>query len=531
MARSPLRIVLAFLLLGTTVSPVAAQDWWSPSFAFRARATVTTGPVAPDKGYLGYTARLFPLDTAALIAAGRLQPDCRDLRVVYWDGAANAEIARHLVDCGSATADLRFAIQTAQGPGAADAGYYLYYGDASAGPPPPVAPTSVYLWYDDGGANRTGAYDFGRLDAWHGAGWANSIVYNPAGYFTFDTGDNFTDSIRVAVDERDVYVEAEFFHEGCYNINMSSGVVARGIIASGAGGSEAADHYYATNRGQNAAGGCDMAGYAEDGDIIKSTRTGTVVDGPNPGGVVQNAWRRQGLAVWSVNPTNLSYYDDNLAANVGPLGYPAAGALHAAGSDPADFEGRGFAGLIIAQDRGRARNILVRRYVEPEPVVALGAVETQSVSVNAALSVATAADPVNGAIGPYDIPGSTQVFSLTSRNESAVALDADSVVLTISINPRTMLRVADFEAGVAGPVKFIDGSAQSGLTLDFVSLAAPGDDVSFSTDGVSFGYAPVPDANGADGAVTHLRVAPSGAFAAAASADPSFTIQYKTIVR
>ena len=38
---------------------------------------------------------------------------------------------------------------------------------------------------------------------------------------------------RRAIDERDVYAEAEFFHTGCYQLNITTGMIVRGIIASG----------------------------------------------------------------------------------------------------------------------------------------------------------------------------------------------------------------------------------------------------------------------------------------------------------
>ncbi|MEM1377838.1 MAG: hypothetical protein AAGG69_10670, partial [Pseudomonadota bacterium] len=283
-ARLP--VAISALLCATNVC--LAQTWWDTDYAARVAVTVATSADNPDKGYNGYTARLDGLDTAALIASGELQADCDDLRLVYWDGATNTEIPRHLIGCNSANSDIRFAIQTSQAPSTADSGYTLYYNNPSAGTPPTVTPTNVYLWYDDASENRIASYDQGRGDPWHGTGWQDSFAYNAAGYYTFDTGDNFTDSFRRPVDERDVYVEAEFFHTGCYPLNMTSGPVARGIIASGANGSEQSNHYYAGQRGHNSACG---GGYSNDGDIVEGQRTTTAVDGPNPPAIATNAWR------------------------------------------------------------------------------------------------------------------------------------------------------------------------------------------------------------------------------------------------
>ena len=57
-------------------------------------------------------------------------------------------------------------------------------------------------------------------------------------------GDNSTSSYRRHLDERDVLLEAAFFHSGCYDRNMSTGLVSRGLIATGIGVDEESDHYY-----------------------------------------------------------------------------------------------------------------------------------------------------------------------------------------------------------------------------------------------------------------------------------------------
>ena len=53
------------------------------------------------------------------------------------------------------------------------------------------------------------------------------------------------------------------------------------------------------------------------------------------------------------------------------MGWPASSEL-VTGTDADDYEGQGFAGLWIAQDSGRFRGMLIRRYVTPEPVATLG---------------------------------------------------------------------------------------------------------------------------------------------------------------
>jgi hypothetical protein len=77
-------------------------------------------------------------------------------------------------------------------------------------------------------------------------------------------------------------------------------------------------------------------------------------------------------------------------------------------------------------------------------------------------------------------------------------------------------------------VSFSNGSPTSGLTYTYTSLASGTDDLSFSSNGgLSYTYTPVPDANGYDAAVTHLRIAPKGIFAGASSGNPSFSYQFR----
>lgn len=366
--RRPAALVL---VLGAALSSAAAAapaSWWDAAYASRRQLTVTTGANSPDRGYAGYTVRLPAFDTQTLIAGGELQSDCDDLRVVRWDGAAWSEVDRHLIGCNTSATDIRFALQADIAASTGDTSYFLYWGNPAAGAPAPLGTTNVYLWYDDASVDRSGSYVHGRIDAWHGTGWDDSLSWNPGGYYTYSNGDNRTSGYRRPVAERDVYIEAEFFHTGCFPNNMTTGVMIRGIIGSGSGGGESSSHYYASNRGEQA--GCG-GGYAEDGDIFKTDRATAAVDGPDPGAIATGQWRRQALAGWLVNPTNLKFWDSD--SGWPAPGWPDAGDLLTSGTDASDYEGRGFAAVMTAQDQARLRNVLVRRYVEPEPVVTAGA--------------------------------------------------------------------------------------------------------------------------------------------------------------
>jgi hypothetical protein len=291
---------LAAFAVAACVNPASAATtlWWDTDYADRFEVDVTTGANVPDKGYVGYTARVATLDTQALIAAGDMQTDCSDLRMTYYNGIGWQELPRHVLNCNSANTDIRFALVADIAASSSDDNYYLYYNFSSPAALPGMTNLNVYLWFDDASIDRSGSYIRGRIDNWHGSGWDNSLAWNPAGYYTYDNGNNFSSGYRRDIDERDVYVEAEFFHTGCYDQNLTSGVLSRGIIQSGTLGSEQSNHYYASNRGHYP--GCVASGYGHDGDIVSGNRQSTAIDGADPPAIAPangdvRAWRSGSL--------------------------------------------------------------------------------------------------------------------------------------------------------------------------------------------------------------------------------------------
>jgi uncharacterized repeat protein (TIGR01451 family) len=492
---------------------------------------VTTGANVPDKGYVGYTARIVTLDTQALIASGDMRADCSDLRMTYYNGISWQELPRHVINCNSANTDIRFALVLDIAASSNDDNYYLYYNNSSPAALLAMTTTNVYLWFDDASINRSGSYIRGRIDPWHGNNWDNSLTWNAGGYYTYDTGNDSTSGYRRNVDERDIYVEAEFYHTGCYPNNITSGLLARGIIQSGSLGSEQSNHYYASNRGQYP--GCDITGYAEDGDIVSGNRQSTAINGPNPAAVVANQWRRQGLAMWLINPTNGSYWDVNNSANWAALGYPSAANLHVTGTDNPDDEGRGFAAFMTAQDQARVRNILMRRYTNPEPALVLTP-QSQPPALVMQKELLTVFDPVSDIVNPKAIPGGWVDYTITASNNGTGEVDNESLIITDPIPANVALFVGNLAGAGSGPIEFTDGlgSASSGLTYLFIALADLTDDVDFSTDGIDYSFVPTPDGDGFDAAVRYIRVNPSGTFLGRSTATPTtFDLRFRVRVQ
>ncbi len=319
---------------------------------------VTTGAVHPDKGYAGYTVRLV-VKRADLTG---IATDCADVRVMHGSTA----LARHVARCDT-DVDLRFALPADLPNASAWREVALVYGEGGSAPPGSPLGTSVYLWWDDASSDLTAAYVHGRMDQWLSTGHDDSLAWNATGYYTYDTQDDSQSGYRRAVAERDVLAEAAWFHTGCYPNNMQSGLCVRGISLSGSGANELSDHYYCSSRAQNpTCGNADQGIY--DGDIVKTDNEILAFNNPtDPPPIVTMQWRTQALAAFGAGPTKLRFWDAD--ASWPDLGFPPPTALLASGIDATDYTGRGFAGIMTAQDAARVRNILIRRYVEPEPVV------------------------------------------------------------------------------------------------------------------------------------------------------------------
>jgi uncharacterized repeat protein (TIGR01451 family) len=170
--------------------------------------------------------------------------------------------------------------------------------------------------------------------------------------------------------------------------------------------------------------------------------------------------------------------------------------------------------------------------VSGNSIVAGAASNTATLTVLVPLTVVKAAqtysDPFNGTTNPKAIPGAFVNYTVSVTNSNATTLDNDSVVIVDAVPPNTALFVGNFGGAGSGPVSFVNGAPSSGLTYTFTSLASAADDVSFSNNGgVSFAYTPVPDANGVDAAVTHIRLNPKGTMNAAGIGNPNFSVVFR----
>jgi len=152
-------------------------------------------------------------------------------------------------------------------------------------------------------------------------------------------------------------------------------------------------------------------------------------------------------------------------------------------------------------------------------------------ALRVAKTVAPTSDPVNGVTNPKSIPGSVQLYNLRVTNQGGGPIDNNAVAIVDNVPANTRLFVGNLGAPGSGPVQFVNGSPSSALTWTFTALNSTTDDVDFSNDGgTTWTYVPVPDANGYDAAVTHLRLRPKGTMPGNAGGDPWFELRFRVTV-
>jgi uncharacterized repeat protein (TIGR01451 family) len=138
-------------------------------------------------------------------------------------------------------------------------------------------------------------------------------------------------------------------------------------------------------------------------------------------------------------------------------------------------------------------------------------------------------DPINGLTHPKAIPGALVEYTLVFTNPGAAPVDSGSLFIRDPLPAQVEIRVADIGSPGSGPVSFIDGSPSSGLSYTFTALDSTTDDLEFSSDhGATWTYAPTPNADGTDPAVTGVRINPKGAFN---PGNAQFTLKFRVKVK
>lgn len=140
-------------------------------------------------------------------------------------------------------------------------------------------------------------------------------------------------------------------------------------------------------------------------------------------------------------------------------------------------------------------------------------------------------DPINNSVNPKAIPGAILAYTVRLTNSGPGTVDSGTVVITDALSNDLDLFVGDLGGPGSGPVIFTDGTPVSGLAWTFTGLGSPGDSVEFSQNGTVWTYTPVPDLNGFDATVRHIRLRPTGAMNAAGGGNPSADLLFRVRIR
>lgn len=168
-----------------------------------------------------------------------------------------------------------------------------------------------------------------------------------------------------------------------------------------------------------------------------------------------------------------------------------------------------------------------------------GAAANATLTVNALMPslsllklVSVISDPDNSTTNPKSIPGAISAYTLRVTNTGPGTVDNDTVAITDPLPSQVEMYVGDLGGVGAGPVVFTDSSPASGLSWVFTALGDATDSLEFSNDGgATWTYTPVPDGNGFDTAVTHIRLKPKGVMSAAGGSNPYAEFLFRVRVK
>ncbi|NML08592.1 hypothetical protein HHL08_00270 [Sphingobium sp. AR-3-1] len=151
--------------------------------------------------------------------------------------------------------------------------------------------------------------------------------------------------------------------------------------------------------------------------------------------------------------------------------------------------------------------------------------------ISATKSVSIVSDPMGNLI-PRAIPGAVVDYSATLANPlTNFGKTVRGIAFEEPLPANVILRVSDLGASGSGPVLFTNGAiilgvGDSGLAYSFTSLDSTTDGIEFS-NGASWAYIPVPDADGYDANVRAIRIKPVTTF----KTGGSFTVRFRVKLR
>jgi hypothetical protein len=323
----------------STGAPPPPADWWDPAYAQRIRLGIDE--TADDVLPVGYSVVLRGYDWATLVTAGELRSDAQDLRIVRHSGGGAEELHRRLIRPGAATSEVWF--KTVADIDGSSVEYYAYFDNPDAVSPPQYwsdsmgadAPSEVYLAADSFQEHQAGECP----DGWGDCGGIWSVALDGGNRYLLS--DSYSEYLLAGDDTwDDVWVEARVASldpSGCPGI-ASRALDADTLTYSGFG--------------------CDNATVPPDSISIWIRDMGytPIVWGDAP--IAASQWNRVANA-WTGDTVRLFYGDELI------------GSADASAAEPS-----GRVGIFSTYGTQIwADEVIVRRYVDPEPTVTAMAVE------------------------------------------------------------------------------------------------------------------------------------------------------------
>ncbi|UCD25219.1 MAG: DUF11 domain-containing protein [Gemmatimonadota bacterium] len=433
-------------------SYLKVQGTWPVGYTLRRQITVTTGPTTPVNGYQGYTVRITGFDSASEIAAGEMRADGNDLRVFYWDGASWIDVPRIVTGINTADTHIIFQCQAGIPASSSDANYYMYYGNAGAGLPPAVTRTNVYLWQDDFSTDPfsgVGRYTLARAVDVHGNRY-RAPSYSAAGQnVRFNTNDNFGSDMYISDPgfsngEQDVLITVDQLSDRTWPTNGTNVIVAR-LSAINTSSTHLYAHYSAGS-------------YPNSPAMAWDTWTNGERNALGGSAVPTAYWSLNQARTWAlaVFGTTARFWDDG---DIDTEPWFGTEAPLLTGTTPAPQFG--YVGVVPAQARGWWDNLIVRRYTEPEPAMALGAEEGMFADMNIAKSVNPAG---------IQTPGTELTYTIAISNLGNT--DALSVVVADTLPTQVDFRVGSVVSNLPPGVSVtVDYSNDGGATWTYVPVS------------------------------------------------------------
>jgi hypothetical protein len=324
-------VVLA-MMLSLMLPGIGA--WWNASWAYRMPITITENS---GNSLTDYQV-LVTINTASLIAAGKMRSDCGDIRFAD-DGTSLS----YWLESGCNTTTTLIWVKVSSIPANSTVAIYLYYGNASA--TSASNGDNTFEFFDDASTNKSSSYTFVNV---FNAGNTGSLAYDGTNrYYTITHTQTDEEFLRI----NSLGIRTNLWLRGQFWIQTNGGGSNNqfGFIER----QTASNTYYRTRQ-------LDDFNRIEFCKEVSGVYT-LLVSGPNSPAL--QTWYTLEGSIFGYKGTTTIYNSSGTMLN------------GIAAIDGGSSIASGNFGVQMAYDSGtviRFRNVIVRKYTSPEPTVTLG---------------------------------------------------------------------------------------------------------------------------------------------------------------